>query len=451
MNAPLYRLTRVLSGLLFLASSVLHAQDLSSLLPERKTATPTRAQMRVGKPALTISAVAPRQVEFGHSVIIKVNIVNRGDGIADNVVVTPRFGEALAISEAGAKPHSLGSLSAGQSKELIYKLRAQVQGDVAYRISAVDTTGTTVDDGGEIRITRAKLSLRWVGPNLRHLHREGTWEIYLANPGDGAARNISVVATIPPGLQVTTLERAASYDRKKSTLSWFIESVEPGKEIVFSMKAVATSLGDFAHQVSATGMGDLAAVAKTRVQVVGRPNLYATLVNKDGATEAPGTVGFAVLVANRGPVAAESVEVTAVLPEGLQAAEGEGYRVENHRIKFPPLRLKPKQQQELHFDVASILTGEHTIRVQFSCEAMSKPLIVEGQAFIYDDLPAERLSRRWTPRGTPNLKNANAADDFLLPGIVPRKHESDPDGFETDLLPASPIGPAPLLDEPERP
>ncbi len=557
MNASVYRLPSVLSGLIFLSGSVLQAQDLSSLLPERKTVRPvaklqtapllqvetqnpatitlgrtasftivvrnagesiaegvvmwtelpakvkfqrasqqpaavdnnvvrfelgnlrsrgrreiqldllpsesgpielatrvgfstsTPTRMQTGKPDLAISAEAPASAALGRSVLIKVQVVNRGNGVAENIVVIPEFGDALVISEAGAKPHTLGSLSAGQSRELVYKVRTQEQGNAAYRFTATDATGAAVNDGGDVRITRSKLELRVVGPSLRHLNREGTWEIYLSNPGDGAARNISVVANIPAGLRVTTLERAANYDRKKNTLSWFVESVESGKEAILSMKAIATSLGEFTHQVTATGSDDLVVVAKRPLQVVGRPNLYATIVNKDGATEAPGTVGFAVLVANRGPVAAERVEVTVVLPEGLQAAEGDGYRVENNQIKFPALRLKPNQQQELHFETASILTGEHILQAHFGCEGMSKPLIAEGQAFVYDDSPTERLTQRWERRQA-NSTNTNPADDFLLPVHVPTNAQNLPGDLPVELLPASPVGPASILDGQDR-
>ena len=54
-------------------------------------------------------------------------------------------------------------------------------------------------------------------------------------------------------------------------------------------------------------------------------------------------------------------------------------------VRFDPVTVNIGEQKEMHFQAISKIAGEHTIRISYQNDTMTRPLLIEGDAFFYDD------------------------------------------------------------------
>jgi len=374
--------------------------------------TSTQSSMRVRESKLKIAIYGPEQAIFGKNVIYKLVVTNKGDGPAENVNIMPNVPESLMADENAGRALTIGTLPAGQSRELTYNVGAIAQGTVDLAFSAIDANGNKSDVKTALQILRPMLKVDIAGPTLRYLNRTGNFEIRVSNPGDAPATNVQVVAAVPPGLRINAIAKAAKYDRDANTLTWMVPSINAGGRVVLPMKATATQIGEQVQTVVAMNKIGLSANAEVTTQVISRPNIWATVVNDEPATEIYQPTTITVLVGNRGSNIAENVAITVDLPEGLEAMPADEIQSEGNKLRFEPITLAIGEQRELTFQALARNAGEHTVRVSFQSEVMSRPLNAEGIAFVYDDKATAEVAERPTPAvpaPTPELGPTPAA------------------------------------------
>jgi len=387
-----------------------------SLLPTKKGpvdlgtrvsfSTSTQSSMRVRESKLKMAIYGPEQAIYGKNVIYKLVVTNKGDGPAENVNIVPNVPESLMVDENAGRALTIGTLPAGQSREMTYSVGAIAQGTVDLAFAAVDANGNKSDVKTNLQILRPMLKVDIAGPTLRYLNRTGNYEIRVSNPGDAPATNIQVVAAVPSGLRITAIAKAAKYDRDSGTLTWIVPSINAGGRVVLPMKAIATQVGEQVQTVVAMNKIGLSANTEATTQVISRPNIWATVVNDEPATEIYQPTSITVLVGNRGSNVAENVAVTVKLPEGLEAMPSDEIQTDGNTLTFEPITLGIREQRELTFQALARNAGEHTVRVLFQSEVMSRPLNAEGIAFVYDDKETAEVAERQTPAvptSTPEL------------------------------------------------
>ncbi len=362
--------------------------------------TSHKSAIRVRKSTLKIVASSPRSADYGTVVPYTIVITNKGDGPAENVTIVPRVPDGIALSERAQKPLNLRTLVPGQSHEIAYNINATTAGILNVDFVATDADGTESVAKTSVRVLRPLMNVEITGPALRHVGRTGHFEIRVTNPGDGPTKAVEVMASIPKGLRVVAIAKAAKYDRDNNTLTWYLDNIQPSSETVLSLRAMATEVGELHPQVVASNRTGLIAKTESTIRVVGRPNLWATVVNNDGATETYQTATFTVLLGNRGSVAAPEVDVKVELPEGLEALRGDDYEISGNVIRFEPVAINGGSQQELTFKATGRIAGSHAVRATFQTPEMIRALIVEGDAFVYDDKQPEEIAERLPTRAT---------------------------------------------------
>ena len=92
------------------------------------------------------------------------------------------------------------------------------------------------------------------------------------------------------------------------------------------------------------------------------------------------------------------------LPEGMQAEERDGLKVDGRQLQFAPINLAINQRQELLFRAIGHREGEHIVRATYGNEASETELAVEGEAFFYSDNRTYVAGRKQTDAPSPQLK-----------------------------------------------
>src|SRR5262249_10217513 len=161
-------------------------------------------------PQLALLCTGPEQALYGETVTLKVKVTNSGDGTAEGVMLTQTDAgdsESAAIAQLPAK---IGTLAPGQSQEIELRVPANATGTLHANLIATAAGELEAKAVALLHVRRPMLEIKAEGPSMRYAQRIGNYALRLSNPGDAPAKNISVVAQIPAGLQVVAIDKRAT-------------------------------------------------------------------------------------------------------------------------------------------------------------------------------------------------------------------------------------------------
>ena len=361
------------------------------------TQSDTNIQVRQAK--LAIHCSAPIEVGYGKSVEYKVTVSNRGDGIARKVVVKPDLPSETHIDETSTAPCSLEELAPGESQVFCFCGNAVTEGILDATFTASDDMGQLVQAEWQTKINRPLLAVAMKGPAIRYLHRNGEYVVKVTNPGDAATHDIKVVMSVPFGLTILGTSKEAICNKTENLLCWQLPQLNPSEEASWSVYIRADQEGRQVPQTTATTKAGLNAADQIATEVVIRPQLYATVINRSGPVEVGEIVHFSVIITNHGTRHADIVVLGVDLPEGLEAAPMDGVSVAGRHLSFSPISLAIGQRREFKFKAVGHKQGEHIVHVTYGDNSSHSKLAVEGEAFFYSDNKATYVAERPTFRG----------------------------------------------------
>jgi hypothetical protein len=228
---------------------------------------------------------------------------------------------------------------------------------------------------------------------MNFMGRDGVYEICVSNPGDAAAENVTVVASLPAGLKLTVLGKPVKFDRNANTLTWFVERLDPGAVETLPFKLKAVEEGEHLQKVTASAPGGLYADDRLTTQIISRPHINVRVINQDGPLAVETAAEFAVELKNVGTKNADNVRIKVITPEALEAVASDEYAAQQNELTFAPLSLAVGESTTLRFRTIGREAGDHVIRVVLESGSLSRPLTVEGSAFFYDTTRQPRVSR----------------------------------------------------------
>jgi uncharacterized repeat protein (TIGR01451 family) len=358
----------------------------------------TQSTLIVRQPALQLTAQVSPQAEIGTEVDWVIRVTNTGDGPADDVVVTPNLIEGTVQGTPLKQSVKIGSLKAGETKEVQFTVIPTVRGKVAAKFVGSNADGLESTKESVFKALQAHLAVAAVGPTVQPLAREGNYEIRVTNPGDATAGSTMVVVKIPTGLEVTATTQDA-YDRETRTLRWRITKVRPSDVVRLPFRAETIAAGNQTLEVVVKAERIEDATAKLTTNVISRSNFVVTVLSDQELAAISEPIGFRVTVINAGSKTAEDLSVRVAMPEGMQALESSDYQVKGDQIEFPLQKLASGEKVTLAFRAKASRVGEHRVRVLVNGGALSSELSFEGSTFCYknDEVPVSRSTQGDSP------------------------------------------------------
>ncbi len=354
----------------------------------------SQAIVEVQEPKLAMSLTGPREVYYGRPAVFELKLSNPGTGPADGVVV-----RLLPTVEGpiDAPAQTIGTLLPGESKSIEVEVTARQSGQLAIRAEASAEGGLKTSVGEEVLVRKAELQLDVTGSRFQYAGTTSTYTVRVSNPGNAVARDVRLIAPLPPGVKYVSSTRNGQLDAQQNKVVWAIDSLPPGGEQLCELVCELTSAGLIKQQVIATGDDDLRTQQVVTTQVEAMADLALEVKDPSGPVPVGQEMVYEVRIRNRGTKAAENVDLVAFFSEGLEpvAVQGGGHHVSVGQVAFDRI-ASLGAGRELSFKIRAVADrdGSHVFRTEARCDSLSTLLAVEETTHFYGEPQASQTVTR---------------------------------------------------------
>lgn len=358
------------------------------------TVTPISSQARVEvqEPKLEVALSGPEEVLFGQTKIYKLTLSNPGTGDADNVIIQL---SPLGDVAGPMTKHQMGSIAAGASKAVEIELTARQAGKVTIQTIATADGGLHCEAKEEVLVRRAELAVTASGAKTKYAGTVATYQVEVNNPGNAAAENVQVVATLPMGAKFVSATgggQAATAGQTETSegtkVAWTLPSLKAGGDARFEVKCVLSVPGANRLEVASTAAQELAASESVTTQVEALADLKLEVVDPKGPAAVGEEIAYEVRIRNRGSKAAEKVEVAGYFSEGIEpvAATGNANEITAGQVVFQPLlSIAPGGEATFKIKARADREGQHVFRAEVRCGSLGSKLVSEQTTLFYGD------------------------------------------------------------------
>ncbi len=315
-------------------------------------------------PAVTIQVRVPADVTPGQDLEYRIRVENVSRAAAHHVLVRNPLPGNAAFVKATPEPTQTDpelqwqfqTLKPGEHREIVLVLKPTGSGEVTNCARVRFEHGQSVTT----RVNRPGLQIRKTGPAQAALYDQVNFRLEITNTGRARATNVVVTDTLPEGLEF--FESRPPTDGP-NPLVWKLGAIEAGQTQRIDYSVTVKAAGRLTGKAVLEADGGLRQEAPCTV-VVGTPKLALTksgperrLVNRPTA--------YVLTVSNPGDMAAQNVEVTDEIPEGIEfvSASAGGQLVRRPRpkldlVKWPVGALAAGTSRTLQVTVRATAPGE---------------------------------------------------------------------------------------------
>ena len=352
-----------------------------------------QAQIVVQEPKLEMSLSGPTDILFGETKMFTVDVDNPGTGSAENVVV-----HLLPVAADGglAGTKQLGTLEAGERRQMKIELIAEQAGRLQIRAQAFADGGLRTEANAEVMVRRGQIELELRAPEIKYAGTAATYELQVVNTGDAIAEDVTLEAQLPLGSDYVARYGEGELDESGRQVTWSIGALRPGAVKDLEFQCVLGSAG--ANQLEITARANSGLIARdTAVTLVeALADLKLTVNDPQGPVPVGEESEYEIRVTNRGTKAAEDVRVFAFFSEGIEpiGIEGGRAKVEAGQVIFQPInRLEAGQELQLQIRARADVEGNHIFRVEVECADPGTELAAQETTRFYGTSAAPGIVR----------------------------------------------------------
>lgn len=330
----------------------------------------------VATSVILLERIMPVEVRAGDSFeyVLKLSNVT-GKRITD-LVLNEMLPDGMSVSDITPAPQSREGQSAtwrfedlGPRSAVEIRVTGSAQSVGELSSCATVTFQTHMCSG--MRIVQPALELVKTAPAEVLLCDPIPLQFVVSNPGDGVARNVSVVDHLPEGWTSTD---------GRDELVFVVGDLGPRESKQFTAQVRASGPGHYTNQATATEAGGLSAQSSASTTVVA-PVL--TLVkNCPGMRFLGREAMFELTVRNDGDGVARDVVLTDMLPSSLTAIRAtEGGQLSNGQLTWRLGSIAPGESRTVQIagKVTTVGTVRNTARVAGYCAEAEADCAVEVQ------------------------------------------------------------------------
>lgn len=358
--------------------------DLSIALTHSPVASQT--SLEVLEPKLTMSINGPPEVFYGKQEVFRLTISNPGTADAENVELKL---SAANPGEDPPPPTQLGLIKAGSKKIVELELTARQGGSLTIQATAQASGNLHAEINETILIRKPELRLEVQGPKFRYSGTAGRYSLKINNPGNAAARNLQVVALLPPGSKFLSADGQGAYDRERGKITWRVPSLAAGGEQDLSWRCELGEAGQARIQAACVADNGLKDSNSTLTNVEAIGDLMLEVTDPRGPIPIGETIQYEIKIVNRGTRRADNIQVETFLSAGLKAlapTAGLHYEISSGHITFEPIdSIGPGQEVVLIVNASGTIGGNHIFRVEMKCPTLDTSIVEEENTRYYTD------------------------------------------------------------------
>jgi uncharacterized repeat protein (TIGR01451 family) len=370
-----------------------------TMIPGRRGELATSATVRftgvatsvltVEEPQLALAISGAKDVMVGETLTQTISVSNPGTGIAHDVVVHVKVPDGLEHARGKTVEMGIGSLGAGETRELRLPLSAISGGDAIVIVEVRGASNLSQRAQAAVKIAAPKLTVELAGPGLRYVNRHAQYQITVTNEGIAATDNVRIVHLIPEGFEFLKADRGGKFDAGSGSVSWFIGRLEAGESMQVAVDLNAKQIGEYLHHVQASGENGTIATAKAATRVDGTSAIVMEVSDLDDPVEVGTQTAYEIRIRNDGSKAAQNLRVSCELPPGVELIDTKGPTdpvVEKGVLHFRALGELPAGARTSYLiRVNGRVAGNLRMRAKLTSNASTEPLIVEEMTKFYAD------------------------------------------------------------------
>jgi len=349
----------------------------------------TAGKFVVTEPIVEVAVEGPSEVLIGQPVTHVIKIANTGTGTAREVSLEALIPEGLQHPRGERLLLEVGSLEAGQVREVRLALAAVAGGDQKIKLAAESANSVRKMEEIDLLVLAPSLALKLDGPGLRYKGRNGVFHITLENDGNATSENVRLRERLPNGFEFVKAGLDGKYDAQTGSIDWFLGDIKPGEKKEISVELTAVSFGKFTHEVAAVSERGAQSLAELETRVEGTSSLSLEIVDQDDPVEVGVEHAYEITVKNGGSIAAGNVGVAFELPEGVEFVSAEGpsdYAYEKGIVFFRSLaNLAPEKAVTYQIRVKGTRAGNLRFRARLASDSIQEPLIFEEMTKYYGE------------------------------------------------------------------
>lgn len=342
------------------------------------------------RPQLVVKTEGPKKVLINDQVVLQVTISNPGTGVATGVVLDERIPPGLQHPAGAELEYPVGDLKPGESRKLELPLVAGQAGPVTNVINARAAGDLRAEPSSfDLEVLAPQLNVAVKAPKRSYLERQATYQFSVANPGTASAKQVELVASLPPGLKFVSANNAGYYEEANHTVRWRLEELPANEEGQVKLVTMPVAAGEQAITVSTKADKGLSAVKKQPVLIEGVAAVLFQVTDTADPIEVGGETTYEVRLLNQGSKAAGKVQLTMDLPAEVKPMAADAptqYRLEGNRVVFDALaQLAPKAEATFRLRAKAVRPGDLRARFLLQTDEMQSPVTKEESTRVYAD------------------------------------------------------------------
>jgi uncharacterized repeat protein (TIGR01451 family) len=240
-----------------------------------------------------------------------------------------------------------------------------------------------------IEVLAPQLDVAVDGPKRRYLERQATYQFSIANPGTAPAKQVELIATLPPGLKYVSANNAGHYEEATRTVHWRLEELPVNETGSVELVTMPVEAGQQAIKLQGVAQKGLAVQREQPVVIEGLAAILFQVSDNADPLEVGGETTYEARVVNQGSQAAANVRLVIDLPAEVKPLSAEGptrYRSEGNRIVFDGLAsLAPKAETIYRIRVRAAHPGDLRTRFYLQTDDMQSPVTKEESTRVFSD------------------------------------------------------------------
>jgi uncharacterized repeat protein (TIGR01451 family) len=340
-------------------------------------------------PQLAIRMTAPSEVMIGKQQHVKIELRNPGSGDATGVMLFENVPPNVKHVAGPALEFEIGTLRAGETRELDLVLSAEKAGKVTNVLTARAGGNLQVQQQVEFEVIAPALTVAVQGPERRYLERPATYEVSVENPGTAAAHDVQIVTKLPKGMRFVKANNMGEYDATSHAVYWSLAELPKGEKGTVELTAMPIETGPQTLQIESHAQQGLADKTQREVVVEGLAAIKFDVKAQQDPIEIGGETGYEIRIVNQGTKAATNVQISAELPAGLKLISAEGetqHKSDQNRLVFEPLQqLAPKADTVYRLRVQGLQAGDQRVAVEVKTDDLQQPIRHEESTRVFGD------------------------------------------------------------------
>ena len=344
-------------------------------------------------PELELEMEAPDSVLKCETIPVRYTITNTGGGTAHGVGLRNQLPQGVRADgeDPSVFSREVGSLAPGESRTFRTELSPQRVGKVTHEAVASGDGDLETTASVTTAIRKPSLDIAVSGMDRMWWGRAASYEITVANTGDGAARNTVVADQLPEAaeiLHVSDNGRTRDDDQKKGgkRLIWDLGTLAPGASKTLTAKVRPIEKGVIRNRVSASAFcaEDVSDAIETKVE--GVPAMLLEVIDVADPVEVGEDTTYVITATNQGTAVGTNVAITCKLEKEMELLSARGPTAssvseDRSEITFAPAdRVEPGEAIEWTVRVKAKESAGVRFKVEMTSDQLGERPVLETEA-----------------------------------------------------------------------